>query len=562
MIRLSSMRDTSDSPEKQIEHCRGEAAANGGHIIGWAVDLDVSGATNPFMRKGFGPWLRGEEGPYNGVIASAVDRIGRTLVDVLVTAYHLRDNGKLIITRGHNGPWDLYDSNDELAFSFQAMAAQSELRNIQRRSGESRERQRKTGQKVGRLAYGYRYMRKGESRVVEGIAIDPAILAILKESGDRLLADRTGLITVTSEARRLTLKGVLTDTDYRRVLRGLEPDGIAWNGSTLKAILTSLATQGYYLENGKPVIGPKGEPIRIAPPMWSYSKHLALVEKLAPKPLKKKRAPKADYIGLEISVCGTCGNRLYYQKRPPNARTCKDEYRCKARMNGLPGGEACKPSPVIQADEFEAFITQRFLSLFGDNPLFEQAFDPGSDVTAQLAELKAKRQRLQDDRDAGLYDAPEQTDWFRSNYIRLSGEIKELEAVPKRPARLYWRPTGRTVADEWNYATTNTERRELMASYGFRVELHPITATQRVVGTAQDSGASQDARAATWEAHQRDMQAEAEYYARLAAEQEAAEADADQAAESTEYLIPSEAEQTAGLCAAEDDGERVLELVA
>ena len=48
LIRLSSLTDTTDSPEKQVHHCREEAKKNGGHIIGWAIDLDVSGATNPF----------------------------------------------------------------------------------------------------------------------------------------------------------------------------------------------------------------------------------------------------------------------------------------------------------------------------------------------------------------------------------------------------------------------------------------------------------------------------------------------------------------------------------
>lgn len=57
----------------------------GGHIIGLADDREVSGATDPLTRPELGPWLRGETGPYDGIVGSAVDRIGRNIRDVLNT---------------------------------------------------------------------------------------------------------------------------------------------------------------------------------------------------------------------------------------------------------------------------------------------------------------------------------------------------------------------------------------------------------------------------------------------------------------------------------------------
>lgn len=57
----------------------------GGHIIGWADDWEVSGATDLLTRPELGPWLRGETGPYDGIVGSAVDRIGRNTRDVLNT---------------------------------------------------------------------------------------------------------------------------------------------------------------------------------------------------------------------------------------------------------------------------------------------------------------------------------------------------------------------------------------------------------------------------------------------------------------------------------------------
>ncbi|WP_328743514.1 hypothetical protein OG436_34300 [Streptomyces caniferus] len=48
--------------------------------MGWADDWEVSGATDPVTRPRLGPWLRDERGPYDGLVAAAVDRLGRNVV--------------------------------------------------------------------------------------------------------------------------------------------------------------------------------------------------------------------------------------------------------------------------------------------------------------------------------------------------------------------------------------------------------------------------------------------------------------------------------------------------
>jgi hypothetical protein len=60
--RLSRMADATSSPTKQASQDMKAAADVGGHIIAWADDWEVSGATDPLTRKGLGPWLRGGDG--------------------------------------------------------------------------------------------------------------------------------------------------------------------------------------------------------------------------------------------------------------------------------------------------------------------------------------------------------------------------------------------------------------------------------------------------------------------------------------------------------------------
>lgn len=87
--RLSRVKLATSSPERQRENVLTAAASVGAHIIGWADDWEVSGATDPVTRPSLGPWLRDEKGPYDGLVAAAVDRLGRNVVDCLNTGYKM-----------------------------------------------------------------------------------------------------------------------------------------------------------------------------------------------------------------------------------------------------------------------------------------------------------------------------------------------------------------------------------------------------------------------------------------------------------------------------------------
>ncbi|MFE6668034.1 recombinase family protein [Streptomyces sp. NPDC057697] len=89
--RLSRVKLATSSPERQRENVLFAAASVGAHIIRWADDWEVSGATDPVTRPSLGPWLRDEKGPYDGLVAAAVDRLGRNVVDCLNTGYKMRD---------------------------------------------------------------------------------------------------------------------------------------------------------------------------------------------------------------------------------------------------------------------------------------------------------------------------------------------------------------------------------------------------------------------------------------------------------------------------------------
>src|SRR5699024_9116470 len=126
-------------------------------------------------------------------------------------------------------------------------------------------------------------------------------------------------------------------------------------------------------------------------------------------------------------------------------------------------------------------VTRWFLEEYGDGEIMDRIYDPGTGYAARIDELQTDRARLRADRQAGLYDDPDDAEWFRTEYQRMGREIADLRALPDRPAGMRSVPTGRTIRDEWLNATDDATRREMLHSFEVRVTLYPRTAKPRVV---------------------------------------------------------------------------------
>jgi site-specific DNA recombinase len=190
--RLSRKTDKTSSPQRQGDQILQATADAGGHIIAWADDWEVSGATDPLTRRGFGPWLRGEMGPYDGVAAASVDRVGRNVRDTLNTQTLRTSQDRVVVTAGHAGGWDFSDPNQENEWLAEAWGSQMELRAIQKRNRDETIRARKAGEPEQRPSYGYRYVRLAPMAQVDHVALDPVGAEIIREVARRIVADETG----------------------------------------------------------------------------------------------------------------------------------------------------------------------------------------------------------------------------------------------------------------------------------------------------------------------------------------------------------------------------------
>lgn len=109
----------------------------------------------------------------------------------------------------------------------------------------------------------------------------------------------------------------------------------------------------------------------------------------------------------------------------------------------------------------------------------ERVYEPGNGVRERIDELRAARQRLRSDRDSGLYDAPDDADWFRSRYAAMGRELEKLEREPVREPGMVMRPTGETVEDRWFKAPDNQARKEILREFGVLVTIWSATAPRR-----------------------------------------------------------------------------------
>lgn len=488
--RLSRRSDATSSPTKQAEQTLRAVADVGAHIIAWADDWEVSGATDPRTRPGLGPWLRGESGPYDGIAGSAVDRIGRNVRDVLNTAYTIRDQGQTLVTADHAGVWDLDDSNQESELILKAMGAQMEHRAIQGRNRESTERLRREGRVKQAPSYGYRFVRLVPTGKVDHVTIDEPAAKIIRHVAKRILAngdERT--ITPATEAARLNREGVLSPRDRRAELYGRPTKGHRWGAQTVTSILRSQAALGYLMHKGRPVLDSSGRPVRLADPLWDYPTHMALLKATDYRTSRTHRAPKGRHMLSSIPTCGTCGMKLYAARVHGRDETAA-RVGCIGRSRGWPESAHCKPAPSIALATLEREVEEWFLAVYGDAVGTEEVYDPGTGYGAQIAELEAARERLRADRQAGLYDAQDDAEWFRTEYQRIGREIAELRALPERPAGVRRVPTGKTVEDEW-HAADPVGRREMLQAFDVDVRLFPRGVTPRVVITGRDVGLPQ-----------------------------------------------------------------------
>ncbi|WP_211265555.1 golvesin C-terminal-like domain-containing protein [Actinacidiphila oryziradicis] len=114
----------------------------------------------------------------------------------------MRDEKKLLVTYGHDGPWDLDDPTDENRFTMEAWGAQMELRAIQRRNRSATVKTRAAGPPKGKPSYGFQYVRTVMGGKIDHVELHPHASAVM-----RLVARRVQRLAKSPKDATVSTRG-------------------------------------------------------------------------------------------------------------------------------------------------------------------------------------------------------------------------------------------------------------------------------------------------------------------------------------------------------------------
>lgn len=422
--RLSRSHDASTALDKQDAKCVTYSDAYGHRIIGVATDSDVSGKTNPFERPGLGPWLTEPRlmASYGGIIASHLDRLGRSTKYISKLLEWAEEHGKTVITV--EPAIDFSTPVGKLIAFIISWLAEQELELITKRSKDTQQFLRDNGYLVGQPPFGFTTIAHGEHRT---LAIEVA----------------------EAEAIRAAAKRYLAGDSLRKVCAWLDAEGIRprrgsrWSPVSLSQVFRNESLIGRRTDAAGRVIL-KHDGI-IDRETWNR-----LQAEMDRKSNRTGIAPKTTALLTGIAVCAKCGGPMYRIMGGAKGGQRYPYYRCH--------GNEREPSTcrnMVPLAELDAWVDARMRADGGF--VLETVITPGTGHDDEIADVERELREL---------------DWDRPGFLdkqaALLAERARLRSLPNKPATVEERITGWTVGTLWA-AMTPAQRRAYLLASGVKV---------------------------------------------------------------------------------------------
>ncbi|MEU1585223.1 recombinase family protein [Micromonospora sp. NPDC005710] len=451
VVRLSRETDETTSPERQREAVTRWCELHGHTLIGFAEDIDVSGAVSPWDRPDLGPWLRNRAGEFDALVGWKVDRISRRLLHFASLLEWAAEHGKVVASATE--PIDTSDRFGRLMAQVLAMFAEFERDAIQERVMDGRVKLREHGRwGGGHPPYGYHPVKVDDGWKLEQ---DPATAPVVRELVSRVIAGAS----VLSVCRSFNDRGVLTRL------------GSDWTASAAFRVLRSRTIIGQAEHKGKPLTDADGLPRQIAEPIVSYTDWRTLQTTLDNRAKAEKVRTHGAALLLGVAFC-ECGKRLYRQSGVSGGKLYS-YYVCSGRAKGKrtekDSPERCRNKPVAAATLDETAVSG-LLTLVGALEFMERRFVPGENHAEELAKVAQSLKDAREEWDLGLYGSDRQG--YLERLSRLNERQQRLEGLPSTPDRWESVPTGETYGEAWDALAEVEERRAFLIASGLRVTLH------------------------------------------------------------------------------------------
>lgn len=459
------------------------AVANGAEVVDTFQDLDVSATVPPEERADLGPWLRADRvGQWDAIVFAKVDRAFRSAKHCVDFAEWCKDNGKVLVFTENGYTLDYrqgaqLDPMAQMFLTISASFAEIELARIRARARETRAFLAGTDRWAGGpVPYGFRTAdHPNGGRKLEQ---DPVTSAIVRRAGEMLIAG-SSLLEI---AATFTADGIPTPVAYAIVNRSKNskgkrkaPELNAWNSTTISGFLRSPATQGLKCAGSnrttrRVVRGKDGMPIRMSEAIFTDQEWDQIQGILDSRASSKERVQNAAPL-LGVVFCGVCSGRLYRLKNKQKAggKTYNYEYyRCQPTTPG--GRKPCK-GQSFRGDLLTNLLDELVPDELANIPVMRKVFVPGEDHSQELAKIIRAIDGIRDERDLGMYDYSGGDEEYTERLASLVQRRKALEALPQRPDKWAYEPTGESYADAYTRMNDFTQRRQLLVSAGVRLEI-------------------------------------------------------------------------------------------
>ncbi|MGW6225939.1 recombinase family protein [Cellulosimicrobium cellulans] len=317
----------------------------------------------------------------------------------------------------------------------------------------------------GRIPYGYRPIEVAGGK---RLAQETQEVAVVQEIVFRLIAGESPWIV----AGDLTSRGVPSPNSAARkaLIAGRSPSGLdagAWGHTVLVRMITGDPVLGRQRERGETVCGADGEPVLVSDPVLTLEQSQQLREMFPwANKVGTRKGLRKDRLLSGIVRCHVCGARFHL--RTHKLREAVDYHH---PMPVREGGK-CEGQTGVRAPDLEDAVIERFLGAVGSQPHAVEQFIASTETDTALIDLEAALAAAS----AALL-AADGADGEAAALARISAlkaERTRLRSAPTASARRQLVPTGKTIAEEFDCASTVEDRRRLLTTWLTAVEPRPV----------------------------------------------------------------------------------------
>jgi site-specific DNA recombinase len=457
-LRLARSTEESTSIARQREIIQQWAGANDHTIVGWAEDIDVSGAVDPFDTPQLGEWLNHRPHEWDILAAWKLDRLGRNAIQLNKVFGWMLEHDKTLASCSES--IDLSTWAGRMLASVIAGLAEGELEAIRERQRSSKQKLRESARwSGGKPPYGYLGVPRTDGPGWS-LVVDPEASTVVR----RIVDDALDGKPLTRIARELSDERYLTPADYYASVKAGSPTlqvgegdaaSLKWGATPIRNMLRSPAIRGFAHHNGLTVRDDDGNPIRLSEPLvtldeWELIQ--AALDRVQESRRGIRRAEASPLAG--VAVCLVCGLTLQHDRNTSRGHVYR-YYRCQNR-----------DTVMIPAETLETLAEESFKAEVGDLQVRERVWVPGDSHEAELREAVTALDELSEAAGRAVSATAKQR--LQRQLSALDARIAELESAAAREARWEYRPTGGTYRSVWEASDTDG-RRELLLKSGITV---------------------------------------------------------------------------------------------